>query len=46
MKTLYNIYFSNSYNMSEMASDSIDLVVTSPPMLKCGMCCLENRTQP
>ncbi len=31
MKSIHNIYCSNSANMSEVSANSIDLVVTSPP---------------
>ncbi|MFH1090605.1 MAG: site-specific DNA-methyltransferase, partial [Pseudomonadota bacterium] len=31
MKTDHTIYFEDSKNMSQVASGSVDLVVTSPP---------------
>ncbi|NVM36035.1 MAG: site-specific DNA-methyltransferase [Candidatus Lokiarchaeota archaeon] len=31
METEHKVYFKNSYNMSEIASNSIDLMITSPP---------------
>ena len=37
MKSIHHIYFANSQNMSNTPSDSVDLVVTSPPYPMIGM---------
>ena len=31
MKTFHNIFFKDSKNMADVQSDSVDLIVTSPP---------------